>query len=97
MEFGRNRENSVEFQENSVELSGIQYGASYEFSGNSWGISEQRRVFGEIWGLGWFRAIWGLKRLLRKSFVAALPAEARFFSDAMSFEPCETFQATLIM
>ena len=57
------------FRENSGELSGIQwglYGAWYEFSGNSWGISGQRRIFGEIWGLGWFRVIWGVKRLLRK-------------------------------
>ena len=30
------------------------------------GISGQRRIFGNMWGLEWFRAIWGVKRLLRK-------------------------------
>ena len=51
------------FRENSGEFSGVRWGlhgAQYELSGNSWGISGQRRVF------GWFRAIWGLRRLLRK-------------------------------
>ena len=58
------------FQEKSGELSGIQwvlYGAYYEFSGNSWGISGRGRVFEKIRGLGWFQAISDLKRLLRKT------------------------------
>ena len=30
------------------------------------GFRGNARVFGKIWGLGWFRVIWGVKRLLRK-------------------------------
>ena len=60
--FGKFRET----QGNSVEFNGVLYGTQYEFSGNSWGLSGRRRIFGKIWGLGWFRVIWGVKRLLRK-------------------------------
>ena len=34
--------------------------------GNSWGISGQTLIFGKIGGWGWFRMIWGVKRLSRK-------------------------------
>ena len=42
------------FRENSGELGGIQWGFVWrlEFSGNSWGISGQRRLFGENFGFG---------------------------------------------
>ena len=43
------------FRENSGEFNGIQYGTYYEFSGSFWRISGQRRIFGKVWGLGWFR------------------------------------------
>ena len=70
MEFGRIWGNSGNFgktQGNSMEFGGVLYGAWYEFNGSSWGISGQRRIFGKIWGLEWFRVIWGVKSLLRKN------------------------------
>ena len=59
MEFGRIQGNSGNFgktQGNSVEFSGVLYGASNEFSGNSWGNSGQRRIFGEKF---WFGVVSG--------------------------------------
>ena len=46
--FGGIREISGKFGE----FSGVLHGASHDFSGTSWGISGQRRVFGKlgVWG-----------------------------------------------
>ena len=68
VELGRNRENSRNFgktQGNPWNSVGFLYGVSYNFSGIPGGF-RRHAGFGKIWGLGWFRAIWGLKRLLRK-------------------------------
>ena len=55
-------------QGNSVEFSGVLYGASNEFSGNSWQISWQRRVFRENLGFGVVSADLGPQKAnLRKS------------------------------
>ena len=51
-EFGRFRGNFGKTQGNLVEFSGGCMALNYEFSGNSWKISGQRRVFGKICGLG---------------------------------------------
>ena len=60
----------MKFQGNSGELSGNSVAFCMALNINSVGvlgvISGQRRGFGKNCSLGWFRAIWGLKRLLRK-------------------------------
>ena len=69
-EIGEIRELSRTFrgtQWNLVEFSGVLHGALHEFNGNSWGISGQCRVLRKIGDLRWFRAIWDLKRLGRKT------------------------------
>ena len=63
MEFGRvrgNSGNSRETQGNSVEFSGVFYGALCEFSGD-FGATQK------IWGLGWFCTLLSKERVNQRT------------------------------
>ena len=66
LEFGRTQGDSGKNQGGSVEISGVLYGASYEFSRNSWGFRCSAGLSTKNLGLGRFGAIWGFERRLRK-------------------------------
>ena len=61
------------------------------------GISGQRRVIGKLWGLEWFRAICGVKRLVRKYPFLANSEEQKLSPKNLSWTSGKDVRATMLL